>query len=201
MKNLKRTTALIITAVLGLTGCGSDSGRGSMPGMSQGTPTGSAASSGSFNDADVEFASHLIAHHQQAVQMANMAARRATTPAVKKLATTIKITQTREMQQMSKWLTSWGKPLPATGHGSHGTPMPGSMTEDEMSALGRTDGPAFDRLWTQMMIKHHKGAVVMAKTQQTTGKNAPAVALAKTIETGQVREIATLQRLLKPPTG
>lgn len=192
MKDLKRAMALIIAAALGMAGCGGDSGAGSVPGMSQGTP---AATSGQFNQADVEFASHMIAHHQQAVQMANMAARRATTPAVKKLATTIKTAHTREMQQMSGWLTAWGKPLPATGHGSHGTPLPGKMTEDEMSALGRTDGPAFDRLWTRMMVKHHKGAVAMAKTQQTTGKNESAVALAKKIEAGQTREIAALQRL------
>ncbi|WP_328993965.1 DUF305 domain-containing protein [Kribbella sp. NBC_01245] len=194
MKNRKRVAALVVAVAIGVAGCGGEAGDGSVAG---GGPSGSAVSQGQFNEADVEFASHLIAHQQQAVQLANMAARRATTPAVKKLAMAIKAGQTREIQLMSGWLKAWGKPLPATGHGSHGTPLPGKLTEDEMSALGRTDGPEFDRLWTRMMIKHHKGAITMAKTQRTTGKNEAAVALAKKIETAQTREVATLQRMPK----
>jgi uncharacterized protein (DUF305 family) len=70
------------------------------------------------------------------------------------------------------------------------------MSEDEMSQLGNAKGSMFDRMWTQLMIKHHQGAVAMAKTEQTTGKNAAAIALAKKIETAQNAEIATMQRLL-----
>jgi uncharacterized protein (DUF305 family) len=65
-----------------------------------------------------------------------------------------------------------------------------------MSQLGNTKGTMFDRMWTQTMIKHHQGAVTMAKTEQSTGKNPAAIALAKKIETDQNREIATMQRLL-----
>jgi uncharacterized protein (DUF305 family) len=46
------------------------------------------------------------------------------------------------------------------------------------------------------MIKHHQGAVTMAKTEQTAGKDTAAIALAKKIETDQNREIATMQKLL-----
>ena len=45
------------------------------------------------------------------------------------------------------------------------------MTEDELSELGNATGAMFDRMWTQMMIKHHQGAVTMAKTEQAVGKN------------------------------
>jgi uncharacterized protein (DUF305 family) len=51
-------------------------------------------------------------------------------------------------------------------------------------------------MWTQMMIKHHQGAVTMAKTEQTAGKDAAAIALAKKIETDQNKEIAAMKRLL-----
>jgi uncharacterized protein (DUF305 family) len=74
--------------------------------------------------------------------------------------------------------------------------MPGMMSEDEMSDLGKATGSMFDRMWTEMMIEHHKGAVAMAKTEQASGKDTDAVALAKKIETDQNREIATMQRLL-----
>jgi uncharacterized protein (DUF305 family) len=140
----------------------------------------------------------MIPHHQQAVQMATMAARKATTSEVKKLATAIKAAQDPEIKTLTGWLTGWGKPTPTPDHhGGHSGPeMPGMMSEDEMSDLGNARGAMFDRLWTQMMIEHHKGAVAMAKTEQTAGKNTEAVALAQKIERDQNREIATLQRLL-----
>lgn len=149
-----------------------------------------------FNDADVTFAGQMIPHHTQAVQMAILADRKATTPAVKELATGIKTAQEAEIKQLSGWLTSWGKPVPTPEHGGHGEAMPGSMTDDEMSDLGNASGSMFDRMWTQMMIKHHQGAITMAKTEQSDGKNAEAMALAKKVETDQNREIATMQRLL-----
>lgn len=212
MQQRRRTTlaaaTVVLTAGLALAGCGSDSDHGSMPGTSQatpkGTPTGTPAPSGEVNDADVTFASQMIPHHQQAIQMAEMAGRKATTPEVKKLAAAIKAAQGPEIQQLSSWLTAWGKPIPSPKHGGHdmSEPMPGMMTEDEMSQLGNSTGSMFDRMWTEMMIKHHQGAVTMAKAEQTKGKNAQAIALAKKIETDQNSEIATMQRLLgRLPVG
>jgi uncharacterized protein (DUF305 family) len=201
MKHVYRTTAVLVAA-LALAGCGSDSDSGSMPGMNHGssgtstTPPSSAATA-AFNDADVSFATQMIPHHQQAVQMASMAGYQATTPEVKQLATAIKAAQDPEIKLMSGWLTSWGKPVPTPSHGGHGgQEMPGMMTEEEMSELGKAKGTMFDRMWIQMMIKHHQGAVTMAKAEQTNGKDPASIALAKTIEKAQTTEIATMQRLL-----
>jgi uncharacterized protein (DUF305 family) len=200
MKHVKRSTvataSLIITAAVGLSGCGNDADPGSMPGMSATTPAPTTRSTGEFNDADVAFASQMIPHHQQAVQMAEMAVRKAETAEVKQLATAIKAAQDPEIKQLSGWLTSWGKPVPSPDHGGHDMSMPGMMTEDEMGQLGNATGTMFDRMWTQMMIKHHQGAVTMAKTEQAAGKDTAAIALAKKIETAQNQEIATMQRLL-----
>jgi uncharacterized protein (DUF305 family) len=200
MKYVYRTSAVLV-ATLALAGCGSDD---AMPGMSHSssstpmTPPSSAASDGAFNDADVTFATQMIPHHQQAVQMASMAGYQATTPEVKQFATAIKAAQDPEITLMSGWLTSWGKPVPTPSHGGHGMsePMAGMMTEEEMSELGKAKGSMFDRMWIQMMIKHHQGAVAMAKTEQTAGKDPASIALAKKIQAAQTTEIATLQRLL-----
>jgi uncharacterized protein (DUF305 family) len=203
MKHVYRTTAasaVLITTALGLAGCG-DSDSGSMPGMnhsSSSTPmTPPTESTAAFNDADVRFASQMIPHHQQAVQMASMAGYQATTPEVRQLATAIKAAQDPEIKLMSGWLTTWGKPVPTPNHGGHGMsePMPGMMTEEEMSELGKAKGSMFDRVWIQLMIKHHQGAVATAKTEQANGKDPASIALAKKIETAQAAEIATMQRL------
>ncbi|QNE18211.1 DUF305 domain-containing protein [Kribbella qitaiheensis] len=213
MTRTTRTTAaaatVIVAGALALTGCSSTTDHGSMPGMSQATSPAASTTSGNtaapvgeHNDADVKFATDMIPHHQQAVQMAQLAATKATTPAVKELAAGIKAAQDPEIKQMSAWLTGWGAPVPSSmaGHDMQGA-MPGMMSMDEMANLDKATGPAFERTWLQMMIKHHQGAVTMAKTEQTTGKATAAIALAKKIETGQTAEIDTMQKLLVHYTG
>ena len=200
--------ALTLTAALALAACGKDDGAepggGSMPGMNHSTmstPTASTPTAVTktapvdHNDADAEFATMMIPHHRQAVEMADQALKKASNASVKQLATAIKAAQNPEIQQMSGWLTGWGKPVPTAGMG-HSMPGSGMMTEEEMTQLGKASGAAFDRMWVQMMIKHHQGAVAMAKTEQSTGLSKEAIALAKNIETAQNAEIATMQKLL-----
>ena len=202
MTHVYRTTAAsaaLLASALGLAGCGdSKTGSGPMPGMSHSSSmpmTTPSASAGTYNDADVMFASQMIPHHQQAVEMADSALRKATTADVKKLATAIKAAQDPEIKLMSGWLTAWGKPVPTPGeHAGH--TMTGMMSPQEMEDLSKASGSMYDRMWVTMMIKHHQGAVTMAKTEQATGKDSAAIALAKKIQAAQTTEINTMQRLL-----
>jgi uncharacterized protein (DUF305 family) len=190
MTHVYRTTAAsaaLLAAVFGLAGCGDSAAAGSPS-----TPVSTAAG---FNDADVTFATQMIPHHQQAVTMADLALRKATTAEVKSLATAIKAAQAPEIQQLSGWLTGWGKPVPTPNEHS-GHTMTGMMSPQEMDDLNRATGSMFDRMWVDMMIKHHQGAVAMARAEQTSGKDAASVALAAKIQTAQTTEIATMQRLL-----
>ncbi|WP_328992714.1 DUF305 domain-containing protein [Kribbella sp. NBC_01245] len=190
-----KTAALILASSLALTAC--NDGDGAMPGMNHSTPS---ASAGAHNAADVEFATGMIPHHRQAVEMADLTAGKAQATAVKDLAAAIKAAQDPEIKQLSGWLTAWGEPVPTPGeHGGHDMSgsMPGMMSAEEMDALGKASGPAFDRMWVQLMIKHHRGAVTMAKTEQSVGQDPASIALAKKIETDQNREIATMQQLLE----
>jgi uncharacterized protein (DUF305 family) len=205
MKRITRagvaTAAIVVTTALTLAGCGDDNDSGSMPGMNHGSTSASETPSAAagFNDADVTFATGMIPHHRQAVEMADLATKKAGNATVKQLAAAIKAAQDPEIQQMSGWLTGWGKPVPTPGmdHSSHDmSAMPGTMTAEEMADLGKATGAAFDRMWVQMMIKHHQGAVTMAKTEQTSGSSSTAIELAEKIETDQNREITTMQKLL-----
>lgn len=193
-----KTAALILVSSLALAAC--NDGDGAMPGMNHSTPSSTpSASAGAHNAADVEFATGMIPHHRQAVEMADMASGKAQAQAVKDLAAAIKAAQDPEIKQLSGWLTAWGEPVPTPSeHGGHDMPgsMPGMMTAEEMAELGKASGAAFDRMWLQMMVKHHRGAVTMAKTEQSAGQDQASIALAKKIETDQNREIATMQQLL-----
>ena len=92
--------------------------------------------------------------------MSETALKQASSPKVKDLATRIKEAQGPEIEKMKGWLRDWGEPVePEPGeHGGHGM-----MTEAEMGELRAASGPSFDRLFLQAMIRHHEGAVAMAK--------------------------------------
>ncbi|GAA2429894.1 DUF305 domain-containing protein [Actinomadura vinacea] len=201
---MKRTIPLIIAPALALTlaACGGDhdSGGGSMPGHSMSTSAAPSAGqqAGQHNEQDVMFAQMMIPHHQQALEMAQQAKTKATMPEVKKLAADIEKAQDPEIKQMTAWLKSWGASVPSPGMSGmdHGG-MEGMMSEEDMGKLGKLSGMAYDKAFLEMMIKHHQGAVSMAKKEQASGQFPAAKAMAGSIITSQNAEIATMQGMLK----
>jgi len=148
------------------------------------------------NAADVTFATDMIPHHRQAVEMAELAATRASDPEVLQLAEEIAAAQEPEIETMSGWLEEWGEPVPAEMGGMDHGDMTGMMSEAQMQELEAATGPAFDELFLQMMIEHHTGAIEMAQTEQFKGKYQEAIDLAAQIEATQQAEIETMQGLL-----
>lgn len=185
-----------------LAGCSGDHG-------AHGSDASSASievpASADFSAADVVFARDMIPHHAQAVEMSDLALERSTDPQVRSLAAQIDATQGPEMAEMTGWLEQWGQPLPEAsgaegGHGgAHGgdhSAMPGMMSADQMQRLGEANGVAFDRMWLEMMIEHHEGAVVMAEAQLQAGQFPATATLARSIIATQTAEIAQMRELL-----
>ena len=190
--------ALVVIGGLTLAACGdSEDSMPGMSGMESSTPAEPTESSLSINDADVSFATEMIPHHRQAVEMAQLAESRAKNPEVKELAMAIMKAQDPEIKTMSGWLTSWGEPVPEDMAGMDmSSSMPGMMSSDDMDKLANTTGNEFDRMFLTMMIEHHEGAIEMAKAEQADGSYPDAVALAKQIEAAQTNEITTMKGLL-----
>jgi uncharacterized protein (DUF305 family) len=154
----------------------------------------SAPAMAEHNSQDVMFAQMMIPHHRQAVQMARQAATKASSPEVKRIAAQIESAQQPEIDKMTGWLKDWGAPTQPP----HGTHMAeGMMSEQDMEKLATRSGTSFDRMFLQMMIKHHQGAVAMAKTEQEQGANPDAKALAGSIVASQSAEITRMRTLLK----
>ncbi|GAA0815640.1 hypothetical protein Sya03_60600 [Spirilliplanes yamanashiensis] len=204
----RRLTGVTVTAVAVLavaTGCGG----GDHSSSTGGHNTGGAPSAGAsaqpgvqHSQADITFAQSMIPHHQQALEMATTAETKASRPEIKALAAEIKQAQGPEIEQMTAWLANWGAaaasmpPGETHGGGHDGGAMPGMMTAEEMAKFAAAGGAEFDRMFLEMMIEHHKGAIEMAKTEQQQGVNADAKALAATIEKDQAAEITEMQALL-----
>ncbi|MEU4224940.1 DUF305 domain-containing protein [Nonomuraea sp. NPDC026600] len=175
-----------------LTACGG-TGMTGHEGMSSAAPVAAtAARSPSANGADVMFTQMMIPHHEQAVEMAGLAASRVRDVQIKELAAKIKTDQEREIGIMKGWLTAWGKPEMA-GHMGH--EMPGLLSEKVMKQLESAKGQEFDKLFVQGMIAHHNGAVEMARTEQTDGADPEVKKMAAHMVIHQRGEVALLQEI------
>jgi uncharacterized protein (DUF305 family) len=155
--------------------------------------TEDAAAGADFNEADVAFAQGMVPHHEQAVEMADLADGRAVSPEVIDLAERIEAAQDPEIEQMQGWLEEWGREAP---DGMDHEGMSGMMSEDDMTALEEASGQEFDEMFLTMMVEHHEGAIDQAETELDEGRNAEATALAQTIIDAQQAEIEEMQGIL-----
>jgi uncharacterized protein (DUF305 family) len=183
------SAGLAAFAALSLAACsdGGDQGGHDMDSME------SESAGADFNDADVTFLQMMIPHHEQAVEMAALAQEQAADPEVIELADQIAAAQQPEIDEMTGLLEAWGEPVEMEGHG--GMSMGGMATEEQMTELQGAQGADFDRLFVDLMIAHHEGAVTMAEEHQAEGQNADAAAIATAVIDAQTAEIATLQEI------
>ena len=135
----------------------------------------------------------MIPHHEQAVDMAELAQEHATDAEVVDLAAQIAAAQQPEIDEMTGLLEEWGEPVAMEGH--EGMSMGGMATEEQMTELGAAHGADFDKLFVELMIVHHEGAVTMAEEHHAEGQNADAAAIADAVIETQTAEIATLQEI------
>lgn len=150
------------------------------------------------NADDVSFAQNMLPHHQQAIELADLAPQRSTDPALLDLASAIAAAQGPEVEQMTQMLRSWGEDpaMDHGGHAGHDMTMPGMVDAATMQRLETLSGAEFDTLWLQSMIAHHQGAVEMAKAELANGENPEAKTLAQQIIDAQEAEIAQMNEML-----
>ena len=195
--------AAALTLSLVLASCGDDASSGAGGAPAEDLPTSAAQVQGSDNEADVTFAQGMLPHHRQAVQMAELAPDRTDTPEVLALAEEIAAAQEPEILTMTAFLEAWGAEVPAEDMDASGQMegmdhggMAGMMSSEQMAGMAAAMGADFDRMFLQMMIEHHEGAVAMATTEVDEGENATALELAQAIIDTQESEIGRMQDLL-----
>lgn len=206
MKKTRTTSialGLVLVTAVGLGACSNSSDHSGMSGMS-GSTTFSIPADANYNATDIGFAQGMIPHHAQAIEMADLALTNTKNPDVLTLANKIKAAQSPEIEKLSGWLGDWGQTVPSTASGSmdhdmsgmDGMMMDGMMSQADMDRLETSTGTEFDRLWLELMVQHHEGAVKMSKSEVAGGKNPDAIALAQVIISSQQAEITTMESLL-----
>lgn len=165
---------------------------------------------------DVGFAQTMARHHQQAVLLAQLLLDDRPS-AFRGFAQGVAGAQLQEIGRLQGWLALWDEPELPNGLGmdwmlagpnppddslrawlldcQRRGVMPGALAQADLQGLHTLAGPARDRLFAELMLRHHEGAIPMA---QYAAANAtiPAVRnLAARIVLEQTEEIATLRRI------
>jgi uncharacterized protein (DUF305 family) len=150
----------------------------------------------------------MIPQDSQVLAMAKLALTKATNSQVKALAPQVKKAVVPEVARMSGWFSSLGSPVPGSAGYHDMSSMPGmsshtegTTTPAQMASLAKAKGPAFDRLWLQMMLNNRKGAVAMAKTELSKGGSPDVKQVAQSVLDRETAKIAEMTSILAKVTG
>jgi uncharacterized protein (DUF305 family) len=172
-------------------------------------------------EADTKFMQGMIMHHAQAVEMTALMPARTHNKDLLAFGKRISISQSDEMQFMKQWLEVRGKPVEMQhdmgsmagmdhskmdhskmDHAKMAAApmmMPGMLTPEQMKALAKATGPAFDRLFLTGMIQHHGGALTMVQELFDTpgaGQDTVLFDFATDVDNTQRAEINIMQGML-----
>ena len=141
---------------------------------------------------DLQFIDTMTAHHQGAIDMAKTAESKAEKTELKSFARKIVEDQQREIAQMKEWREKWYSGRPQAMN----MEMPGMM--DSMKGMNmdgmKATGADFDRMFLDMMIAHHQGAVAMAKEALNKSEHSEVKNLAQQIIDAQQKEIEMMKK-------
>ena len=154
-----------------------------------------------YSEADVQFMQGMISHHAQALEMTELLDTRTESEAMRQTARRIDLSQEDEIEMMQDWLRDRGQEVTAIDahHAPGAMRMPGMLTDEEMESLADADGVAFDRLFLEGMIKHHRGALTMVENllaQRGAAQDSQLFAFTADITADQTAEINRMDAML-----
>lgn len=149
-------------------------------------------SKGDFTGADIMFLQMMIPHHQQAVDISDLAISKSKDAELLALAKKIRADQAAEILMMKAWLKDAGA-SEDMGHSMDG--MGGMLNDAELSALKIESGSKFDILWLKGMTGHHDGAIHMTQMIEDA-QNSDIKAFGKKVIADQSAQIEQMKVML-----
>jgi uncharacterized protein (DUF305 family) len=147
---------------------------------------------------EVTFARDMIAHHEQAVEMALRLRDRTDDPTLRAFVDDIILTQQNQMGQMTGWLAIWGVPFAGADPVMLGMgPMMGMADQADVNALSTLPVAEAEVRFLQMMGRHHEGGVMMANDVLTKRPHPEVARLAQAMVRGQTAEIDFIATMLE----
>ena len=154
-----------------------------------------------FTEADVMFMQGMISHHAQALEMTELLDTNTASDAMRATALRIELSQEDEIEMMQDWLRERGQAVTAIDahHAPGAQRMPGMLTDEEMASLAEAEGNAFDPLFLELMIKHHRGAITMVQNllrERGAAQDSQLFAFTSDITADQTAEINRMDAML-----
>jgi len=154
----------------------------------------SSMASGDLSSDDIMFLQMMIPHHQQAIDMSDLALTRSSDSELLALAKDIRDEQGAEIVKMKAWLAGANAGMDP-GH-SMGDSMGGMLSGSELAALEAATGKSFDLLWLKGMTGHHDGAIDMAAMIEDA-ENAEIKSFGQAIVTSQSAQNKQMAAMIK----
>lgn len=121
--------------------------------------TATAATQGDAGQFDLQFIDAMRKHHAMAVSMARVAAERAADVKIREIGSKMAEDQTMEIARLEEWRRAWFGEAP---EGDLSQVRGASSMQMDMGHMQSLRGAEFDRMFADMMIPHHEGAVAMS---------------------------------------
>lgn len=172
------------------------------------------------DSAEAGFARDMQTHHNQGVELAMIVRDLTDDDEVRLLAYDIATTQAAQSGMMKGWLNVWDLPeyssdpsmtwmtrpaLDGSGH-NHGSgdsahepgePMPGLATPEQIAELKGLTGVEAERMFLELMIAHHQGAIDMAEAVLDRSTNSTVRTFATGVVKSQDSEIDLMNAMLE----
>ncbi|HET6300403.1 DUF305 domain-containing protein [Microbacterium sp.] len=168
------------------------------------------------DSAEAGFARDMQVHHAQAVEMAMELYRKTEDEELRALSYDIATGQSAQRGEMFDWLVQWGLPQAGSppmawmsgagdghGHGGGASAEPmtdaemraamGMATDEELAQLRAAEGLDADCLFTELMIRHHEGAIPMVDAVLELGSEPRVLAVAESMKVAQTAEIDAMR--------
>ncbi|MEB3032980.1 DUF305 domain-containing protein [[Mycobacterium] nativiensis] len=156
---------------------------------SSGAPGAATGSAG-----DIAFLENMVVHHQQALELTALSYGRSTNSALLALANQITAQQQTELQGCQAQLLQWE--APGSPSAQNHAEIPGMVDQATIDKLRNLHGAAFDKLWLQTMIAHHRGAITMAHNEIEQGQSPEAISIAQSLLPRQQADIDQMTAML-----
>jgi uncharacterized protein (DUF305 family) len=155
--------------------------------------------------AEAGFARDMQVHHLQGVDMAMIVRDRSDDPDMRRMAYDMATTQGHQAGQLYGWLAAWGlrqlgsQPMTWMGHSGHGmgAQMPGMATPQQLAELSAASGAEAERVFLELMITHHRGALEMSEAVLERSTHPVVLAFARGVLISQQSEIDLMMTMLE----
>jgi uncharacterized protein (DUF305 family) len=154
-----------------------------------------------YSEADVKFMQGMISHHAQALEMTALVESRSSREVMELMSQRITLSQEDEIDMMQDWLGDRDLEVPTleTHHAVGFESMPGMVTDEELTQLEQAEGFEFDRLFLELMINHHDGALNMVESlldQRGSAQDPTLYAFTSDVTSDQSSEIERMNSML-----